>query len=127
MTRDFALGDILSVTTERLVSRDHIDGVYRILNFMTGDDLFTHQLPRANNECRGPLLAQHPQLETVVVPDEFADEAHVWAWLSEQEQTYGLCLPVSPLVEGHAVIDPIEELCDMIGPEKVLVWPEESS
>lgn len=36
-TRDFELGDILSITTGALVSRRHIDGVYDILNWMTGD------------------------------------------------------------------------------------------
>ena len=61
-TKTFHLGDILSVTTSRLVSPRHIDGVYDILNWMTGDNLFTHQLPRASRECEGPLLAQHPDL-----------------------------------------------------------------
>lgn len=46
------LGDVLSVTQDALVSRSHIGGVYEILNFMTGDNLFTHQLPRAAAECQ---------------------------------------------------------------------------
>ena len=58
MSRDFHIGDILSVTTGRLVSPRRMDGVYDILNFMTGDNLFTHQLPRAARECAGPLAAQ---------------------------------------------------------------------
>ena len=63
-TKKFHLGDVLSTTTERLVSPRHISGVYDILNFMTGDDLFTHQLPRASEECKPYLLEQFPQLDT---------------------------------------------------------------
>ena len=61
-TKQFHLGDVLSITTGRLVSPRHIDGVYDILNFMTGDNLFTHQLPRAFDECKPYLVAQFPQL-----------------------------------------------------------------
>ena len=64
-TKKFHLGDVLSITTGRLVSPRHMDGVYDILNFMTGDNLFTHQLPRASDECKPHLLAQFPQLAEV--------------------------------------------------------------
>lgn len=49
--REFHIGDILSITTERLVSPRLIEGVYDILNYMTGDNLMTHQLPRASRHC----------------------------------------------------------------------------
>jgi hypothetical protein len=109
--KDFALGDVLSITTDCLVSRDHIDGVYRILNYMTGDNLFTHQLPRAAGECKPALLAQHPQLADVEVPEEFGGKEHVYSWLAEQEAIYGVTLPVEPLAaEDHTRIDPFSEL-----------------
>jgi hypothetical protein len=38
-TRPFHLGDVLTITTGRLVSPRHMDGVYDVLNFMTGDNL----------------------------------------------------------------------------------------
>ena len=40
MSRDFDLGDIPSITTGALVSPRHIDGVYDILDYMTGEQLF---------------------------------------------------------------------------------------
>jgi len=58
----FHISDVLSVTTGRLVSYRHMDGVYAILNFLTGDNLFTHQLPRAMDECRPWLRTQFPKL-----------------------------------------------------------------
>ena len=111
-TRTFHIGDILSVTTHRLVSPRHMDGVYDILNWMTGDNLFTHQLPRAVDECAPSLLAQHPQLADVEVPDDFGDsEAAVRDWLETQMAWLGTMLPVAPLLaEDHTRIDPITEM-----------------
>jgi len=134
-SRDFELGDILSITTGRLVSRRHIDGVYDILNYMTGDSLFTHQLPRASRECEGPLLAQHPDLAAVAVPEwsdmpkERLQEA-VYAWLDKTEATYGARRPVQPLADAeHTHIDPLSELgLRGIPPERIItvVHPGES-
>jgi hypothetical protein len=126
-TKTFHLGDILSITTRRLVSPRHIDGVYDILNWMTGDNLFTHQLPRASEECEGPLLAQHPDLANVVVPDNFgetADEAKaaVDRWLAEQITVYGETREVAPLAaDDHTVIDPLTEMRSMIRPDAEII------
>jgi hypothetical protein len=122
--RQFHLGDILSVTTERLVSPRHVDGIYDILNYMTGDNLCTHQLPRANRECAPALLAQHPQLAEVQVPASFGEtpETAVAAWLAEQVARFGEMLPVEPLAEGdHTHIGPLEELGLMgVSPERIV-------
>jgi len=116
--RTFHLGDILSITTGALVSPRRMDGVYDILNWMTGDGLFTHQLPRAADECLGPLLAQHPDLAAVVAPDSFGGpdeaEANVAAWLAVQVIVYGDTREVAPLAaEDHTRIDPIAEMRKM--------------
>jgi hypothetical protein len=114
MNKTFHLGDVLSITTGRLVSPDGIDGVYRICDYMLDTSHFTHQLPRASKECRPHLLVQHPQLAEVEPPDEFEDEAHVWRWLAEQTERYGVELPVQRVYEPvHR--DPIAELVEMRG------------
>jgi hypothetical protein len=113
-TRTFHLGDILSITTGRLVSPRHINGVYDILNWMTGDNLFTHQLPRACDECEGPLLAQHPDLAAIIPPETFGDEEAVFGWLAEQVAIYGETREVAPLAAGdHTHINPLTELRQM--------------
>ncbi|MET8985874.1 hypothetical protein ABZW49_10535 [Nonomuraea wenchangensis] len=123
-TRDFHIGDILSVTTGLLVSPRHIQGVYDILNWMTGDNLFTHQLPRASDECRDPLLRQHPDLAGVRTPDEFTGEEHVRAWLAEQVKRFGETRPVAPLAPvDHTRIDPIDEM-RMIAPHVPIIGVE---
>jgi hypothetical protein len=109
-TKSFHLGDILSVTTGHLVSPSHMDGIYDVLNWMTGDDLMTHQLPRAADECEGALLAQHPDLAGIVVPGLDGKDA-VDAWLAEQIALFGEYRDVAPLAPAdHTRIDPIAEL-----------------
>lgn len=61
-SRTFPLDEVITIATGRLVAKRHIDAVYDVLNFMTGDNLFTHQLPRAREECNPYLLTQHPSL-----------------------------------------------------------------
>lgn len=118
------LGAILTVTTDVFVCPDGIGGIYALLNHMTGDNLMTHQLPRAAEECKPHLLAKFPQLAEVVTPDEFADEAHVWRWLAEQCERFGTWFEVTPLAaEDHTVIDPIAEL-RMIRPGMPIVSVE---
>lgn len=117
MSKQFHIGDVLSITHERLVSPRLIEGVYDILNYMTGDNLFTHQLPRAGRECKEPLLAQHPQLREV---DSSGVNGSNWkTWLAEQSAKYGEYLDVTPLKEWTHV-DPILEAEAMVGKERVV-------
>ena len=119
-TREFHIGDILSVTHERLVSPRHIEGVYDILNFMTGDSLFTHQLPRAGRECAPFLFEQHPALKDV---DATGIDGSNWSeWLDSQIAIFGETLPVQPLPDhAHEFIDPVSELAGKVHPSKIVV------
>jgi hypothetical protein len=119
-TRNFHIGDILSITDGHLVSPRLIAGVYDILNFLTGDNLYTHQLGRAMDECRPHLLTLHPQLASV---DSSSVTGENWqAWLDDRVKEFGETLPVTPVPKGvHEVKDPIQELEEMVGPERVIV------
>lgn len=115
----FQLGDILSITTGKLVSKRHMEGVYDILNFMTRDNLFTHQLGRASVECKPALLEQHPQLASVtgddVTPENFKE------WIEAQCAEFGDELLVRQLPEhGHEFIDPMSELAEKVHPDKIV-------
>src|SRR6266498_4712205 len=121
-TRTFHLGDILTITTGRLVSPRHVAGIYDILDFMTGDNLFTHQLPRAMDECQPALLRQHPQLATIDVPEEFDGKEHVSQWLATWIAHFGEELPVEPLDPAdHTHIHPLAELgLQGVPPERII-------
>lgn len=141
-TKEFHLGDVLSITTGRLVSPRHMDGVYEILNFMTGEDLFTHQLPRASDECKPFLIEQFPQLATPEMDFAVAELVEmlktpsgkaesnklILGWLSKLTSgKYGVRCEekynVKPLPKNaHEVKDPIAEAVEMMGdPNKVIV------
>lgn len=109
--RSFPLGSILSVVTGRLVSRDHIGGVYEVCDFMSGEQTFTHALPRVSDEATPEILRQHPALAAVVVPDFTGGASEVFAWLAEQEEVFGTHLALTPMAPvDHTSIDPVSEL-----------------
>ena len=135
---------MLSITTGRLVSTRHIGGVYDILNFMTGDNLFTHQLPRASDECKPYLLEQFPQLDTPEMQfalgeliemlnteiDKKEPDKLILGWLSKLiSGKYGVVceemLVVKPIPKGvHQFKNPIDEAHEMMGQGKIIVISE---
>jgi hypothetical protein len=125
-TRTFHLGDLLSVSSGCLVSPRHIDGVYDILGFMTGRQLWTHELPRARDECRPSLLDQHPWLAAI---DESSVNRETWrAWIDEQVSKYGEQHSVRPIGWNQlAEQSPIDTAVEAFGEDRVIVveQPEE--
>ena len=114
----FTLGEVLSITDGRLMCK--IDGVYRILNHMTVDNLMTHQLPRAMRECQTPLLAQFPHLtdaiKVTVTPENYLGV------LEDLRAKFGDEFEVQPLAEHvHEFIEPLSELAEMVHPSKIIV------
>jgi len=136
----FHISDLLSVTTGRLVSSRHMDGIYEILNFLTGDNLFTHQLPRAMDECKPWLRSTFPTLmeDSPGMPERLADmdlrikavpqdREHIAIvirdWVEDLRIALKLpeMLPVYELgADMHTHIDPLEEARSMFGDEKVI-------
>lgn len=125
MSKMFKLGEVLSVAGNSLMCE--MSGVYRILNYMTGDNLFTHQLPRAVKECKPYILKQHPGLKKYV--DELDPTVTTKNWkkvLSKCYDIYGLVLSVEPIpMDDHTKKEPIQELIDMVGKDKVIIVGKE--
>lgn len=67
-TKAFSVRTILSVTTGRLLTEsagpddNGLGDMYRLLEWMTGESPFTHQLPRFGKECEPWLLGWFPEL-----------------------------------------------------------------
>lgn len=130
--KPFHIGDVLSITTGRLVSPRHIGGVYEILNHMTGDNLFTHQLGRAAEACAPILLSDHPWLIEMGADlerrlDAVPEGGDMESAIRDALVSYGLqigcsdinVLPLAP--ESWLRIDPLQELSAMVGEEKIMV------
>lgn len=125
-TREFAIDDILSAMTGTLVSKRHIDGIYDVLNYMTGESLFTHQLPRASREAEGFLREQFPDLAAIEIPD-WSDVPKdqikdvVYGWVDSTIETHGPTRQVRPLAaKDHTSIDPFTEL-KMMRPDAQII------
>lgn len=111
-TKRFHIGDILTITTARLVSLDHLDGVYSLLGWMVDEDLMTHQLPRVSDECEPFLRDLYPDLAAIDASDvTLTCEAELVTWLASLEPKYGTHrdVPRLPRVD-HTEIDPRDEL-----------------
>lgn len=128
----FYLGTILSITTGVLLTNTDppIQDIYNILNFMTRDDLYTHQLPRVSEECRPYLLEQHPFLSEIIEQQLMSQigvrrgHAVIEEVMALLVAKYGEFHEVHPIhAEDHEMMDPIEELKRMrpdLGDEHII-------
>ena len=117
LSMNIDLSVVLSVTTGRLLSNTHVDGLYKILNHMTNDNLYTHVLPRASEACKPEILRQHPALAEIVIADDykFADAAACVKYVDDLRDKYGSELDIEPLPDGTwESKDPISELALML-------------
>lgn len=130
-TKRFPLDEVLSISTGRLVAARHIDAIYEILNWMTGDSLFTHQLGRACQECRPWLLRWFPELEKATGALALLD-----ADVELEGPTKGCALWVGKLAlmglpqhydlpripaDDHERKDAIQEAVELFGEDRVIV------
>lgn len=132
-TKAFSLGQILSITTGRLCC--DMGGIYDILNHITGDNLFTHVLPRASKFAKPMLLELFPKLESAeteasmermdtllsINPQRPMKGIEQWLdWVRNEhglESVYGLpCYG-----DRWLSLDPIAEAVAMVGEDKVAV------
>jgi hypothetical protein len=118
MMKTFPLGAVLTVYGHKMVA-DDIGHVYELLNYMTRDNLFTHQLPRAAKMCRPELLKQHPFLAET---DDSGVNRENWReWRDKQVAKYGETLSVSRLpADDYEHKDAFEEACEKVGADRVI-------
>lgn len=85
MKQRFDLGTVLSITTGTLLTP--IDNIYKILNHISGRELFTHELPEVAKQVSAIILYQYPELKKV---DTSKVNTTNWkSFLEEQIKLYG--------------------------------------
>ncbi len=118
-TKEFATRDVLSTITGRLMGE--IGGVYEVLNWMTGESCFTHQLPRISREARPVVVAAHPTLQQAIDEAEQVTQANYAEWRQTWEDRYGPTIAVPKFTAvSHESIDPLSELAEKIHPDKII-------
>lgn len=138
--KQFSLRDVLTVTTGRLLTqpkgeRDNgIGNLYELLNWITSDNLYTHQLPRAEDACRPWLIKCFPELagasdylyklEELLAINRGRGQEAINSWLSHLKTRYPdikETYDVTPMPGGWVHIDPLTEAESMIGRERMIV------
>ena len=117
-TKRFHIGDILSMITGRLVSLDHMNGLHIFAEWLAGEPVWTHQLPRVMDEAGPHLREWFPDLAAADVPEDLKSVEAVAAWLATLGEQWR-DVPHLPAAD-HAQINPILELQHMIGADKVV-------
>lgn len=108
-TRDFTPAEIVCALDGKLIVP--VGRIHELLDWMTGEPLMTHQLPRAMDECEPSLRAQHPDLAAVIIPDGMNTWDAVKAYGEKLAAEFGATRPVAPLqAEDHTSINPLTEL-----------------
>ena len=125
----FHILDVLSITSGKLLSLEKMDGLYKILNFLTGEDLYTHQLIRASKTCKPYLLKTYPVLVDPLVESAIGNLS---AMLSHLKDTHmsdeviklaikgwavkyvypvtGEYIEILPLDTAYAAMNPVDEM-----------------
>ncbi len=118
--REFATADVLSTVTGILIGK--ISGVYEVLNWMTGESVYTHQLPRISREARPVILAAHPGLQQAVDEAVQVNSDNWQHWHQTWEDRYGPTIAVPGFTtDTHESIDPLSEAAEHFSPDKIIV------
>lgn len=116
--KTFKTSEVVSACTGRMLCK--IDGIYQVLNFLSGESLFTHQLPRAMKELQPAFFRQYPWLEQLGdLPNVNGENWQECLKAIEDEFGTELIL-TKPSQTDYREMNPIDELVAMVGPEKVI-------
>lgn len=118
--QEFPTRDVLSTITGRLMG--DMGGVYEVLNYMTGESVFTHQLPRIGREAVPVVVAVHPQLQQAIDEAEQVTQENYLQWRQTWEDRYGPTIAVPRFNEAqHERIDPLSEAAEHFRPDQIAI------
>ena len=118
--KEFPTADVLSAITGYLICQ--INGIYEVLNYMTGESVFTHQLPRIGREATPVILTVHPELQAAIEEAKQITPDNWHEWRDRWIDRYGPTISVPKMTaDQHERIDPMSELAEKIHPDKIVV------
>ena len=102
-----------------------VDRLYTLYNELTGDNLYTHQLPRAYRTCAPFIRKELPDLTASLRATYQANEDIAFSpeWekvLVNAQKVFGDEFTVTPIANWEHV-NPLEELTRMVGKDKIIV------
>lgn len=116
--KEFHVADLISVTADKMLGPNGVDGLYALLQHMCGEEVYTHQVPRLLKQCAPYLLKKYPALASVQT--EGVTEANHQEWLAIVVKQFGETLAVESLPPGeHYSIDPVSEAAEKFHPSHI--------
>jgi hypothetical protein len=89
---------------------------------MTGENLYTHQLPRVGREARPVVVAAHPELAAAIAEAEQVSPDNWHLWLALWLDRYGPTIEITKFTaDSHEWIDPLSELAEFISSDRIIV------
>lgn len=118
-TKSFPTLDVLGSATGWLMSE--IGGVYAVLSFASGEDVYTHQLPRVGREFAAHLKTYRPDLlpafdeAEAITPENYREIGADWI------RRFGETIEIRRMgVDEHERIDPLSELAERVHPDNIV-------
>lgn len=107
--RTFHIGEIITVAAGTFVSPTGMDGIYQLVDHVTGETHMTHQLPRASRELQPVLREWFPWLNTIQIPP-ISNEREGRAFLADVAVVHGEYHEVPTLPAGvYVAREPLAE------------------
>lgn len=121
VTKTFPTGAVLSAATGMMLSESGMGGIYEILSWMSGEKVYTHQIPRIRKEAEKVILDIHPHLVEAQQEAALVTPENVQIWLRTWKDRYGeeIAVPKMNIAE-HERIDPESELAEMVPPDRII-------
>jgi len=99
-----------------------IGQVYEVLGWMSGESVWTHQLPRVGREATPVVLAMHPALQEALDECERVNRDNWHDYAAKWVDRYGPEIAVPRFNrDQHESIDPVSELAEIVHPENIVV------
>jgi len=125
MTETLSMAQLVTIVDGHMVCS--MGDVYKALNHLTGQSLFTHQLPNASRRAEPYLVELFPWLSECTIADgQVTDWDSAAAALQPYIDAHGDAFHVDPMPLTAEFVDPIGDLEAMVGKDRVIqvVVPE---
>lgn len=109
---EISTGQLLTITSGIMLCP--IGELYKALNAITGDNLYTHMLPEASRFATGPILEVHPWAGYLPMYSGEGTEEAVYAYLDTVSSVQGDSHTVPYLGDSWENKDPITSLAEMM-------------
>ena len=93
--KQFDLGAILNITTGKLLTS--MDDVYEILNYLTENNVFTHEIPKVMDRAKLYILSKYPELKDVDMNISINNLEETQKFVYAQKKVYGEKLLLTPM------------------------------